>query len=412
LTPFFSFQGDMSKIGLFLQDALYINVAKKDNQRSLIIVFLLFALALSLIESVIVEDPAERWMLYGFSGLMFFSLLLAYRNVLLPGRVLAPLGGFMVITIFLVDNGIRDEALGGYYLVLMVAGLVLGDAGLIFFGSLSTLGIVVIGYMEYEGWIVSSDGRLTDPSVILTSALFMLGTVLALHFLVRLLHQEAGSAHKNELAQQAANEDLRSLKSELEERVNQRTAELQSLNEKMTSQLQEINRLQDELREEAIRDPLTGLFNRRYLEATLIREIARAQREEYDISFLLLDIDFFKHFNDLYGHSAGDLVLKTLSERLNYRVRFSDIPCRLGGEEFLLVLPGVPEEVALLRAEYFRDQIESMPIPHGTENLNLTISIGVACYPKHGKIWEELYGAVDRALYRAKQNGRNRVETA
>ena len=202
----------------------------------------------------------------------------------------------------------------------------------------------------------------------------------------------------------------RNRQQELENRVTERTVELSGANEKMQEQLQKINVLQEKLREEAIRDPLTGLFNRRYLDDTLIREIARAQRENYDISFMLLDIDHFKQINDLYGHSAGDIVLITLSRELKSQIRVADIPCRLGGEEFLLVLPGMSEEMSRLRSEHFRKQIESMRIPHAGNSLNLTVSMGIASYPKNGEGWEALYHAADQALYRAKPKGRNRVE--
>lgn len=197
---------------------------------------------------------------------------------------------------------------------------------------------------------------------------------------------------------------------ELENRVTERTVELRSANEKMQEQLQKINVLQEKLHDEAIRDPLTGLFNRRYLDEILIREIARAQRGNYDIGLMLLDIDHFKQINDLYGHAAGDLVLVTLSKHLKSKIRVADIPCRIGGEEFLLVLPGMSEEMTQQRAEEFRKHIEAMRIPHNGNSLKLTASIGVASYPKNGENWENLYHVADQALYRAKEKGRNRVE--
>ena len=209
---------------------------------------------------------------------------------------------------------------------------------------------------------------------------------------------------------QTINEALLRSEVELENRVMERTVELSNANEKMQEQLQKINILQEKLREEAIRDPLTGLFNRRYLEDTLVREISRAQRGNYDIGFMFLDIDHFKQINDLYGHSAGDLVLMTLSKQLKSQTRVGDIPCRIGGEEFLLVLPGMPEEKTRLRAEDFRKQIQAMRIPYEGIFLNLTASIGMASYPKNGENWEGLYHTADQALYRAKQKGRNRVE--
>jgi diguanylate cyclase (GGDEF)-like protein len=199
---------------------------------------------------------------------------------------------------------------------------------------------------------------------------------------------------------------------ELENRVTERTAELSNANQKMQDQLQEINILQDKLREEAIRDPLTTLFNRRYLEDTLTREIARAQRGSYDIGFMLLDIDHFKQINDFHGHNAGDIVLAALSQQLKSQIRVADIPCRIGGEEFLLVLPGMSEAMTQLRAEDFRKKIQEMQMPYEGQSLNLTVSIGVASYPANGANWEDLYHAADQALYRAKQKGRNRVEFA
>jgi diguanylate cyclase (GGDEF)-like protein len=197
---------------------------------------------------------------------------------------------------------------------------------------------------------------------------------------------------------------------ELENRVTERTVELRVANEKMQEQLQEINALQEKLREEAIRDPLTSLFNRRYLDEMLLRELARAERGKYEIGFILLDIDHFKQVNDRYGHSAGDMVLVTMANQLKSQIRVADIPCRIGGEEFLLVLPGMAEEMTRLRAGEFRKRIEDMHISHEGNFLKLTASIGVASYPNHGTTWEDLYHAADQALYRAKQDGRNRVE--
>jgi|GEM_PF-4106677 len=402
----------MKKIIRLLHKILYFQHREKYDQRSLVMIFLLFSFALSLIEAQFVTDFYNKLILYAFAGLAFVSLLFAYRNILFPGRLIAPTAGFAVITFFVYSNGIYDEAVGGYYLFLVVAGLLLGDKGLIFFGILSACVILGIGFAEYNGWIVTRFRGLVHPFTFATVSMFMLGTTLALHYLILLLNREAENAHKSEKAQLATNEKLRRLQAELEERVNDRTAELRIANEMMQEQLEQIHQLQVMIKDEAIRDPLTGLFNRRYLEETLAREIARANREDYDICFMLLDIDHFKKLNDAYGHSTGDFALKLLAEQLNSGVRAAGIPCRMGGEEFLLVLPGIPNEVARLRAEYFRDQVQATQIPYGEESLTMTVSIGLASYPKNGETWEQLYDAVDQALYRAKQNGRNRVECA
>lgn len=402
----------MGKINRFLRRILYFIRKEKYDQRSLVMIFLFFSFVLSLIEAQFLTLLHYKMVLYAFAGLAFVSLLCALRHILFPGRLVAPFVGFAVITFFVYDNGIYDEATGGYYLFLVVAGLLLGDRGLIFFGVLSTAAILGIGFAEYNNRISSRFGDLVEPATIITISMFMLGTTLALHYMTVLLRREAENAYKSERAQLAANEDLRKLQAELEERVQDRTADLQVANEMMQTQLEQIHQLQARIKEEAIRDPLTGLFNRRYLEETLVREIARARREDYDISFMLFDIDHFKKLNDAYGHATGDFALKAVAEQLNSGVRAAGIPCRMGGEEFLLVLPGIPDEVAQLRAEYFRDRVQSIPIPYGEENVTLTVSIGLATYPRNGETWEELYEAVDQALYRAKQNGRNRVEYA
>ena len=349
-------------------------------------------------------------MLSVFSVLVLLSLVFAYRNSLSLGRVVVPVAGFAVITLFVYGNGIHDEAIGGYYLVMMFGGLLLGDTGLTFFGVLNTLAIVSIGFGEYQGWISTRFVNLTDPYTIITSALFMLSTTLVFHYMVLLVNREAENARDSEKAQLVANESLRRSEAQLESRVIGRTSELRLANDKMLEQLEKINQLQKKLQEEAIRDPLTGLFNRRYLEETLGREIARAHRENYHVGFILLDIDHFKKFNDLYGHATGDNVLKAVADLIRSQVRAADIPCRMGGEEFLLVLPGMVDGLAQQRAEYFRNQLESMPIPYNDRNLTLTVSIGVASCPENGDNWDDLYHAVDGALYHAKQNGRNRVE--
>lgn len=394
------------------QRIFYWKNTKNDNRRKLIIILLSFSALLSAVEANMVSGFKYKILLYAFSAIGLFLLILAYRNILWPGSIVAPLLGFSLITVFIYDYGIHDESIGGYYLLLMIAGLMLGDLWAMFFGLLSTLTIVMIGIAEYNRWLPNIARPVKDPFEILTTALLMLGTTCVLHYIIVRLHREAENAHQSEQAQLIANENLRQLQAELEERVELRTAELQAVNQEMGRQLDEIKDLRAKLQEEAIRDPLTGLFNRRYLEATLLREFAHARREDYDISFMLLDIDHFKKFNDLYGHSTGDLAIKTVAKQLTSRARAGGIACRMGGEEFLLVMPGILDEVAQLRAEYFRDQVMALPIPYGDQNLSLTVSIGIASFPKNGETWEELYEAVDQALYRAKQNGRNRVECA
>jgi diguanylate cyclase (GGDEF)-like protein/PAS domain S-box-containing protein len=164
------------------------------------------------------------------------------------------------------------------------------------------------------------------------------------------------------------------------------------------------------LHSQAILDPLTGLFNRRYMEDNFIRELYRAQRKELLLGAILLDLDHFKRINDKFGHEAGDAVLATVARCLKNNTRREDIVCRYGGEEFLLVLPESSLETTLQRAEQLRELISTLEITHLGHPLGvITASFGVAGYPQHGKTREEIIRAADTSLYRAKQEGRNRV---
>lgn len=169
-------------------------------------------------------------------------------------------------------------------------------------------------------------------------------------------------------------------------------------------------RLTEKLRRESVRDPLTGLFNRRYLEETLDREMARAERAGKTISIISLDVDHFKHFNDSFGHDAGDRVLKELAAKMVSAVRSGDIACRFGGEEFILVLPDADGHIACQRAEELRRQVENLELRYAGKSLgSLTISLGVAVFPVQAGNREELMCLADDALYAAKRQGRNRV---
>lgn len=195
-------------------------------------------------------------------------------------------------------------------------------------------------------------------------------------------------------------------------RLHELSAKARQSEDALHHQLEENRKLQVALREEANRDPMTGLFNRRYLEPTFDRELARCIREKRPISLLIMDVDHFKQVNDTFGHPAGDEVLKALAKRLTAGSRAEDIPCRLGGEEFLVVMPKMPLATALERAEAWRTGFASEPVQTGAGPIHATISLGVASFPEHGESPSELLEAADAALYRAKMTGRNRVELA
>ena len=163
----------------------------------------------------------------------------------------------------------------------------------------------------------------------------------------------------------------------------------------------------------SMRDPLTGLYNRRYLEETMIRELARARRMGLTVGVLVLDIDHFKRLNDTFGHGTGDFVLERTGDLLRAATRGSDIACRFGGEEFAIILPGAALLAARNRAEAIRAAIESMQLEFGGQPLGpLTVSIGVAAMPPHVQDWTFTLQQADRALYTAKQAGRNKVVAA
>lgn len=168
--------------------------------------------------------------------------------------------------------------------------------------------------------------------------------------------------------------------------------------------------LRDKLHAQAIRDPLTGLFNRRYLDETLPRELARADRSGQTLGVFAIDVDHFKRFNDTFGHDAGDLVLRELGALLRASFRSSDICARLGGEEFVVVLPDTNREKLTGRAGMLRNAVRSLALVHHELPLgSVTISIGIALFPDSGRDAEKLLSAADAALYQAKNAGRDRA---
>jgi diguanylate cyclase (GGDEF)-like protein len=172
-------------------------------------------------------------------------------------------------------------------------------------------------------------------------------------------------------------------------------------------------KLRERLKNQSIRDPLTALFNRRYLEETLEREIRRSVRHTRPLTIIMLDLDHFKTFNDSFGHGAGDAVLKATGQLLFTFLRKEDIACRYGGEEFAIVLPEAPLDFAAQRAEELRKAFKTLRTQFKDQSLGVvTVSMGVANYPEHGSSGSDLLRAADSALYLAKATGRDRVVLA
>ena len=169
-------------------------------------------------------------------------------------------------------------------------------------------------------------------------------------------------------------------------------------------------KLREMLRNQSIRDPLTGLFNRRYMEETLERELRRAERGQRPLCVAMLDLDHFKEFNDTFGHEAGDMMLSELGRLLRTTVRSGDVACRYGGEEFFLIMPELPADLAEQRFEAIRQAVKRLYITHRGQSIPaVTVSAGIATFPEHGAAAAELVRIADAALYRAKAEGRDRL---
>ena len=171
--------------------------------------------------------------------------------------------------------------------------------------------------------------------------------------------------------------------------------------------------MRDQLHDQSVRDPLTGLFNRRHMTDSLRKGISRCQSQGSRLSLIAIDVDHFKKFNDNHGHDAGDMVLRAVGSVLEQACDGDEVACRPGGEEFTLILPDTTPEDALTRAELVRQAVEEVTVRYGEKALpRVTISIGVSHYPSHGTMPQDLMRAADEALYEAKARGRNQVYVA
>lgn len=191
-----------------------------------------------------------------------------------------------------------------------------------------------------------------------------------------------------------------------------RAVQLHQSRQQAEQQLSEIRGLQVQLREAALRDPLTGLYNRRHLSEILPGALARCARLKTALTLVMIDIDYFKRINDTHGHPAGDAMLRALAQLLQKHVREGDTVCRVGGEEFLLVLESASPQAASKRAEGLRVSFADLEVIHEGVSLRATLSCGLAAFPEHGSDTPSLLLAADRALYAAKAAGRNQLRVA
>ncbi len=160
----------------------------------------------------------------------------------------------------------------------------------------------------------------------------------------------------------------------------------------------------------SIRDELTGLYNRRFFLEALEKEIARSNRFKTEFILCLIDLDHFKMINDTYGHPAGDMVLAEVGRMLQELIRMNDLPCRYGGEEFVVILPETRLEEARNVCERFREQVSGHKFEYNSSSIRVTISAGIAMYNGYfSKSTDDIVSKADQALYKSKKSGRNRV---
>jgi len=206
---------------------------------------------------------------------------------------------------------------------------------------------------------------------------------------------------------------MQNINQELELRVQERTKELEGMVATLHNALEESKILRKKLHQQAIRDPLTNLYNRRYMEEFLEREIERARRYQHKVCIVFLDIDNFKSINDSFGHEVGDDAIRKISQLAQEIIRGSDVVCRYGGDELVLILPETTLENALDKCEKLRECVSKTDWSELSKGLSkLTISLGVAEFPSHGDTRDIILNSADSALLNAKKNGRNRVVSA
>ncbi len=184
---------------------------------------------------------------------------------------------------------------------------------------------------------------------------------------------------------------------------------LKAKNDELQRRLSDIERLKNRIREQSIRDPLTNLYNRRFLNEFMERELALARRNQKPLAVVMLDLDHFKQLNDQFGHQTGDKVIEMVARHLLRQSRRTDILFRYGGEEFLVILPNTTAVQAGHLAENWRLHVEQAQVFAKHQPVNITLSAGVAVYPEHGTTAFNLIQAADDALYQAKAAGRNQV---
>jgi diguanylate cyclase (GGDEF)-like protein len=366
-----------------------------------------------------------------------------YRANLLNMMIIAPL---ILVVLTLFANFLDPQTpIRNFFIDIILIALLFYLRSRLYRGSVTfvAFSILILGFIFIIITIVS-DGTIRTPAtsiflswVVMASVLFQLrgfvlatiatslaifGLILAQHanlmpapvYTVSLIHwfvltiTTGITGGFTYLAYQTTQEALTHAEQEVTKRERNEQL-LEAANGDLRRYVHEIEHLQADLRTQSLSDPLTGLHNRRYLNETLGHELVRTEREHTPLSIIVADIDHFKMINDTYGHQFGDTVLVAIARLLKKYVRGSDIACRYGGEEFLLVLHNTTGDNAAKRAEEIRQASAALCIQHEHGTVMITISFGIATYPDHGNNVESLISKADQALYQAKRAGRNQV---
>lgn len=386
----------VTSIKRWLAPPVFEGAEEKTRQASLINMVCITSLAFTLAVMVGALMGGKTPVSTLIIDLVACAVTLQFRHWLRSGRVmLARVGmvifGLVFITAVTANIGtIRTPTAAILLFWVLMTGLIFDLRGNVIgtiAASMAVLGLIVA---ENAGWLRQPFYDVGVTQWVTFTTLFGFTSGLTYY-----INQGTKSA-------------LALARKEIEQR-KQAEQSLKAANEELHLRVFEVQRLQAELHEQAIHDPLTGLYNRRYLSDALAREIMQAKRANSTLTFVMADIDHFKFVNDSYGHQAGDEVLVQVASLLKKHARGSDIACRYGGEEFLLVFPGTSLELAHKRAEEIQQNCAALSIQHEGKDIAVMLSFGVAAYPDHGQQWEQIIVKADKALYQSKCNGRNQV---
>jgi diguanylate cyclase (GGDEF)-like protein len=322
-------------------------------------------------------------------------LLLLPCYVLLRQRRIAMVQMWLLSVVFIcVTAGIaalgsvRAPITSVYLAGVIICGLLFDRKGVLISTAICSLSVLGLIGAENAGLLAAPNTRVGIPQWVTYTVMF--GFTGSLIQSINRVSKDALLRAESELVQRKKSEES-----------------LHIANQALIQRVREVEQLQQELRELSHRDGLTGLYNRRYLIDAVSRELTLAERNKIPMSLVMLDVDHFKSINDTQGHQSGDAVLVQLAKLLANMARSSDIVCRYGGEEFLLVLTGASLETAMARADGIRVACEAQMINFQGNSLKVTVSAGVAVFPEHGRTLNELLQRADQALYQAKRNGRN-----